>query len=129
MPGAEYHEYRILAISFRLKLTFILLELALAIAFLVCSFKGKYNEAGVLEWALAFIFTFYILSFFVDLLPAVWARDGTPEMRMVVETNVNDVRVGRETRDVIPPAYQTDGIERGGEWGETVRALLGLGSV
>ena len=83
----------------------------------------------MLEWALAFIFTFYIFSFFVDLLPAVWTRDGHPEMRMAVETHENDVRVGRETRDDIPPAYQTDGIERGGEWGETVRALLGLGSI
>jgi hypothetical protein len=44
---------------------------ALAIAFGVCNFRSAYNAAGVLEWAIAFIFTFYVLSFFIDLLPAV----------------------------------------------------------
>lgn len=45
--------------------------MALAIAFGVTSKKKIYNTAAVLEWAVSFIFTFYILSFFIDLVPAV----------------------------------------------------------
>lgn len=48
--------------------------MALAIAFGVCNFKKAANAAAVLEWAVAFIFTFYIFSFYVDLFPAVRTR-------------------------------------------------------
>lgn len=48
--------------------------MCLAIAFGVCNFKKASNAAAVLEWAVAFIFTFYILSFYVDLFPAVRTR-------------------------------------------------------
>ncbi|KAH7336537.1 Frag1/DRAM/Sfk1 family-domain-containing protein [Rhexocercosporidium sp. MPI-PUGE-AT-0058] len=90
----QYREHRILRISFWIKLTFILLEVVLAIAFGTCNFKDKYNAAAVLEWTIAFIFTFYVFSFFIDLLPAVKTKhdgrrfgDGQGETQMQMEQN------------------------------------------
>jgi hypothetical protein len=57
-----------------LKLAFILVEIVLAIAFAACNFRKLYNAAAVLEWAVSFIFTFYIFSFFIDLLPAAHTK-------------------------------------------------------
>jgi hypothetical protein len=41
----------------------------------VCTFKGQLNTAAIFEWAIAFIFTFYIFSFFFDLLPATYNKN------------------------------------------------------
>jgi len=42
----------------------------------------------VLEWAVAFIFTFYIITFAIDLLPAVRTKDYTSkETAMQMEQN------------------------------------------
>jgi hypothetical protein len=56
--------------SFWIKLIFVLVELGLAIGFGVCTVRGMYNPAAIIEWVIAFIFTFYILSFAFDLYPA-----------------------------------------------------------
>jgi hypothetical protein len=53
---------------------FIIVEVILAIAFGTCNFKKASNAAAVLEWAVAFIFSFYVFSFYVDLFPAVRTR-------------------------------------------------------
>ncbi|GJC93781.1 Frag1/DRAM/Sfk1 family protein [Colletotrichum higginsianum IMI 349063] len=73
--GIKYPEHRSLAASFWIKLVFILVELVLAIAFIVCNFREIYNVAAILEWVVAFIFSFYIFSFTVDLLPAAKTRN------------------------------------------------------
>jgi hypothetical protein len=75
MPG--YREHRILRISFWIKLHFVVVEIILAIAFIACTFTGHYDGGAVLEWVIAFIFTFYALSFFVDLYPAVRTRNSS----------------------------------------------------
>jgi hypothetical protein len=67
--GKSYRQHRVLRISFWIKLAFILLEIALAIVFGVCSVRQR-NVAAVTEWVIALIFTFWVLSFLVDLLPA-----------------------------------------------------------
>lgn len=72
--GHHYHDHKILRYSFYIKLAFILIELCLAIAFAVTNFLKASNAAAVLEWAVAFIFTFYVLSFYIDLFPAVRTR-------------------------------------------------------
>lgn len=69
--GIHFREHSVLRISFWIKLFFILLEIALAIGFGVTSRYHKYNAAAVLEWAIAFIYFFYVLSFFIDFMPAV----------------------------------------------------------
>ncbi|KAJ5308769.1 hypothetical protein N7508_004148 [Penicillium antarcticum] len=58
--------------SFVIKLSFIIVELSLVIVFRVTE-AIHYNEnnmAATLEWVIAFVFTGYILSFIVDLLPS-----------------------------------------------------------
>jgi len=40
----------------------------------VCDRVGVLNTAAVLEWIVAFIFTFYIFSYLIDLLPFVHTK-------------------------------------------------------
>ncbi|EER24744.1 hypothetical protein CPC735_000880 [Coccidioides posadasii C735 delta SOWgp] len=78
--GIHYREHRILTISFWIKLIFIIVELALAIAFGVTGRgRGRKNQAAVIEWVIAFIFTFYVFSFVIDLAPAVRTRRHIPQ--------------------------------------------------
>ncbi|KAI0397275.1 hypothetical protein F5Y17DRAFT_415951 [Xylariaceae sp. FL0594] len=70
-------QHRILKISFYVKLAFIFVELALAIAFAVNNFRKNYNVAAILEWIVSVIFSFYVFSFVIDLWPAVATRHGT----------------------------------------------------
>jgi len=100
--GIHFRQHRILRISFWIKLTFILLEVVLAIAFGACNFKHKYNAAGVLEWAIAFLFTFYVISFFIDLVPAVHTKYSGRKVWGVGETEMqqeaNDGLEGSDNR-------------------------------
>ncbi|KAK3326317.1 Frag1/DRAM/Sfk1 family-domain-containing protein [Apodospora peruviana] len=73
--GIRYREHRVLRISFWIKLTFVVVEILLAIAFVACTFTGRYNPGAVLEWVIAFIFSFYVFSFYIDLYPAVNTKD------------------------------------------------------
>jgi len=72
--GIHFRQHRILRMSFWIKLSFIIIEVILAVAFASCNWKNYYNAAAVLEWAVSFIFTFYIFSFFIDLIPAVHSK-------------------------------------------------------
>jgi hypothetical protein len=59
-----------------MKLFFIIVEVALAIAFGVLNRTKMWNAAACVEWAIAFVYTFWVLSFVVDFLPLVdekWA--------------------------------------------------------
>ncbi|KUJ15567.1 uncharacterized protein LY89DRAFT_686283 [Mollisia scopiformis] len=92
--GIHFRQHRILRASFWIKLFFILVEVCLAIAFAATNFRHAYNAAAVLEWAISFIFTFYVFSFFIDLLPAVHTKhsqrkfgSGMGETEMQVEQN------------------------------------------
>ena len=68
--GVHFRQHRILRGSFWLKLLFILVELALAVVFVALTFTSHKNVGAVFEWVIALIFAFYVLTFFVDLLPA-----------------------------------------------------------
>lgn len=54
------------------------MDIVLAIAFAATLFGGSgvHNAAAVLEWLIAFLFSFYLLSFAVDLYPAAKAKRG-----------------------------------------------------
>ncbi|KAJ9645382.1 hypothetical protein H2199_003390 [Coniosporium tulheliwenetii] len=67
----HYRQYRILRASFWVKLTFIFLELALCIAFGVTQNQENLNTSAILEWVIALVYTFYVLCFFIDFIPAV----------------------------------------------------------
>ncbi|KAI1319892.1 hypothetical protein F5Y16DRAFT_390524 [Xylariaceae sp. FL0255] len=74
--GKKYRQHRILRISFWIKLCFVLIELPLGIAFVGTNFLKRWNDAAILEWVVALIFTFYILSYVIDLWPAVATKKG-----------------------------------------------------
>jgi hypothetical protein len=100
----------------------------LAIAFGTCNFKDKYNAAAVLEWAIAFIFTFYVFSFFIDLLPAVKTKHvgrkfggGGDETQMQMEQNDE---VSRE-EGVRSGYYNANGSGAGRVTAESQRTLGG----
>jgi len=70
--GIHYREHRILRISFWIKLAFIIVEIGLAIGFGVSLKSGdrSRNTAGILEWIVALVYSFYVASFYLDFLPA-----------------------------------------------------------
>ena len=68
--GAKHRQHRILRLSFWVKLAFVLIEIALAVVFGVTN-RSQRNVAAVTEWVIALIYTFWVLSFLIDLLPAV----------------------------------------------------------
>jgi len=72
--GARFTQFRILRLSFWIKVAFIVIELALAIAFGILNRKKMWNTAAVVEWVIALIYTFWVISFIIDFLPA-----GRPE--------------------------------------------------
>ncbi|KAK4203744.1 Frag1/DRAM/Sfk1 family-domain-containing protein [Triangularia verruculosa] len=69
--GQHYKHHHHLSTSFWIKLTFVIVEILLAIAFVSCTFTKHYNAGAVLEWVIAFIFSAYVFSFVVDLWPAI----------------------------------------------------------
>ena len=74
--------FRILFVSFALKVTFIVVEIALVIAW--CALEGrpqeeKKNASAVLEWIVAYVFTLYIFSFVLDLFPSVRTKRHVPQ--------------------------------------------------
>jgi len=77
--GIHYREHRILRISFWVKLAFILVEVVLAAVFVGTSWTRHRNVAAVFEWIVALVFTGYILSFLLDLLPSIRSRSHLPQ--------------------------------------------------
>ncbi|KAL9098904.1 MAG: hypothetical protein Q9163_005514 [Psora crenata] len=81
--GVHFRQHRVLRFSFWIKLLFTLLEVALAVVFAVLTYTSRQNLGAVFEWVIALVFTFYILTFFVDLLPATRsAQQRTNDMYM-----------------------------------------------
>jgi Frag1/DRAM/Sfk1 family len=77
--GIHYRNHRIIRISFWVKLVFILVEVFLAIVFAATDFTHKDNVAAVFEWIIALIFTFYVLSFLLDLVPSIRTKHHVPQ--------------------------------------------------
>ncbi|KAJ9605089.1 hypothetical protein H2200_010479 [Cladophialophora chaetospira] len=77
--GIHYRQHRILRLSFWIKLAFIIVEVALAIVFAATAWNGHQDVAAVFEWIVALIFTFYVLSFLLDLWPSVRHKHHVPQ--------------------------------------------------
>jgi hypothetical protein len=91
---------------------FIIVEIALCIAFGVLSDRKRYNPAAVVEWTIALIFTFYVWSFAIDFIPAVRTahhrrKEADAEMGMVT----NDV-VGHQAWEGTEQNAYLDGSGR-----------------
>jgi len=72
--GKAVRGHRVLRVSFWIKLAFIIVEIVLAVCFVGLTFTKHQQQGAVFEWVIACIFTFWVLSFLVDLLPV--ARRG-----------------------------------------------------
>ena len=77
--GIHYRNHCVLRMSFWFKLAFIIIEVILAIVFAVTTWGTHQNIAAGVEWTIAFIFTFYVLSFVLDLLPSVQTSKHVPQ--------------------------------------------------
>jgi hypothetical protein len=81
--GLSYRrQHRVLLASFMIKATFVIIEVGLTIGLGICmisSDSSKKNLGAILEWIVALVFTGYILSFVVDLLPSVRTRKRVPQ--------------------------------------------------
>ncbi|KAH8100069.1 Frag1/DRAM/Sfk1 family-domain-containing protein [Cristinia sonorae] len=71
----DFYEIRKLKIAYRVKGTIATLLILLAVAFAVALYQAK-NVGAVLEWVIAFGYTFYLLTFFYDLRMAKGVRKG-----------------------------------------------------
>lgn len=96
--GIHYRQHSILRISFWVKLAFIIVEICLCVVFGVTQLYDYWNVAAVFEWIIAFVYTWYVLSFFIDFLPAVRTKNGQSyqtEMQMAEENGtVPTMRAG-----------------------------------
>lgn len=91
--GRKYRQHRFLRVSFWIKLTFILVEIALAVVFGVCTTRGYKNVGAIVEWVIAVVFTFWVLSFLIDLLPIVRGDAGRTEKSAGLEMGNGGMRV------------------------------------
>lgn len=92
--GKTYAEQKVLRYSYNAKRFIFSIEFLLSIAFGVSMYKKKQNAAAILEWVIAFIFTFYVLSFFFDLRPSA----GTQALRVL--TNDGRMEGGNGSGDL-----------------------------
>ena len=102
--GVQYRQHRILRMSFWTKLAFIVVEVVLAIAYGSLLYKERYNPGAVLEWVISLIFTFYILTFLIDLLPAVRSKHPRPH-----HTGPTEVEMGVEGSDAVQTGRYANG--------------------
>ncbi|MGG6494792.1 UNVERIFIED_CONTAM: Frag1/DRAM/Sfk1 family protein, partial [Bacteroidetes bacterium 56_B9] len=114
--GVRYRDQHILAASFRIKLAFIFVELALAISFGVMSNQGNYNRAAVLEWVISLIYIFYQWSFIIDFLPATRTRNKTDRYPAPVKRSDDEMAMDTEAGGNMlgGPVYTSGGTNGAG---------------
>lgn len=122
--GVTYRrQHRILFVSFWIKLIFIVVELGLAIGFGVLNQKkkGASNAAAILEWVIALVFTFYVLSFIIDLLPSVRTRKHIPQGEKALHLSRPSTSSGPRNDITYEEPVTTDSM---GDRGDTYRGQV-----
>ncbi|KAK3718335.1 hypothetical protein LTR37_005148 [Vermiconidia calcicola] len=112
--GIHFREYRTLRISFWIKLAFIFIEIALAVAFGVTQLYSEYNISAYLEWIVSLVYIFYVWSFIIDFLPATKTR--RPENRFPAIKKSRDPEAQRTQADgsmTGGPVYSNGGYSNG----------------
>ncbi|KAG8623749.1 hypothetical protein KVT40_008725 [Elsinoe batatas] len=99
--GMHQRQYRILRASFWIKLSWFLLFLGLAIAFVVTQTLDMWNTAAIIEWVIGFLFAFFVASFAIDFLPAMRTR--SKEKRFTTIGHMEQGQVAGQ------PGYSSDG--------------------
>lgn len=135
----------VLMISFWIKALFVVVELGLAIAFGVLDkVSRRQNSAAIVEWGAFFfplyilprkfwvdrfflvislIFTFYVLSFVIDLLPSVRSRHHIPQGEKALQMSSvrHSASSGALPRDTYEQPVTTDSM---GDRGNTYRGQV-----
>jgi len=111
--GMHFRERPVLRYSFWVKLAFILLEVALAIAFGVLNRRKMWNTAAIVEWVIALIYSVYVFSFFIDFLPSARADRHTTGGKPQIESEMIEEGVER------PGRYYGNGATNGHVNGHT----------
>ncbi|EDN07640.1 predicted protein [Histoplasma mississippiense (nom. inval.)] len=86
--GIHYQQHKIIFVSFWIKLAFIVVEMGLSIGLVVLRKRTKEDQAAILKWIIAYIFPFYMVSYGVDLLPAVRTRPHIPQDSVGDQANI-----------------------------------------
>ncbi|KAF8476152.1 Frag1/DRAM/Sfk1 family-domain-containing protein [Kalaharituber pfeilii] len=73
--GKSFVDHAVLRYSYLAKTVLLVTEGALSIAFIVCLLQKRHTAGAILEWVIAFIFTFYVLTFVFDLRPKAHTRN------------------------------------------------------
>ncbi|KAI5838911.1 Frag1/DRAM/Sfk1 family-domain-containing protein [Morchella snyderi] len=79
--GTAFIERAVLKTSYQIKQWIVIIEVPLAIAMSVLMVLDKDNVAAVLEWLIAFVFTAYVLSFYLELRPRSRTMEGKELLR------------------------------------------------
>lgn len=104
--GNTFTNHPVLKLSYRFKQVIVLVEVFLSVAFGVTMFRKTNDAAAIIEWMIAFLFTFYVSSFFFDLRPKARTKEAlaqeTREHEMgrgpgLVERIFGDNRSSRQT--------------------------------
>lgn len=90
-PLLEYRQYRVLRASFWIKLTFIIVEVALVITFGALASVDNKRVGAYIEWIIALIYTFYVLSFVIDLWPARLTKDPSQRFSKAGQFSLRDM--------------------------------------
>ncbi|CUS13776.1 unnamed protein product [Tuber aestivum] len=102
--GRTYVEHPILRKSYWTKTGIIIIEVGLSIAFGTTMYKRKSNAAAVLEWLVAFFFTFYVISFFYDLRPKARTKE---EIQREARREMQRISTGQSLNPHRGPQSQT----------------------
>ncbi|KAH0605120.1 uncharacterized protein H6S33_005102 [Morchella sextelata] len=79
--GTAFIERAVLKTSYQIKQWIVIIEVPLTIAMAVLMIMNKDNIAAVLEWLIAFVFTAYVLSFYLELRPRSRTMEGKELLR------------------------------------------------
>jgi len=97
--GKRFREFSILRVSFWMKLAFILVEVVLAIVFGVLNRLRRWNDAAIVEWIIALVYTFWVISFVIDFLPATRTKNHVSGQTMTEVASGRNHEVANDTVD------------------------------
>jgi len=80
--GVHFPQYRILRVSFWMKLVFIFMQVFLAVVFGLLNRIEQWDGAAVIEWIVSLVYSIWVVSFIIDFLPSATSShhdvDGYP---------------------------------------------------
>ena len=98
-----------------MKLSFILIEVALAIVFGVTQKYSKYNISAIVEWVVSLIYILFVWSFIIDFLPATHTRRPENRFPKVRRNNDEEAQKTQEMGNLTGGPVYSDGGHSGGD--------------